>query len=252
MHFFRKISQDTEKFIFTKRYVYGIFIKVNPLRRYRETGKAYFGVCYIIYMCCRFVKLKRLAAAGRFFAEEAMEKYKATLMDEAAMTRALKRISHEILEKNNGCENLCIIGIKRRGTALAGIIADNIYNIENTVIQKGEIDITYYRDDLSPVSPDPVIMPCDIPFSIVGKHVILVDDVLYTGRTVRAAMDALMRFGRAATIQLAVLIDRGHRELPIRGDYVGKNVPTSKAEIIAVKLPPYDDISAVELYEYSV
>jgi len=181
-----------------------------------------------------------------------MEKYKATLMDEAAVGRALKRISHEIIERNNGSDNLCIIGIKRRGVSLAEIIADNIYNIENKKIQTGEIDITYYRDDLSVASPDPVIHPCDIPFSIVGKNIILVDDVLYTGRTVRAALDALMRFGRAATVQLAVLIDRGHRELPIRGDYVGKNVPTSKSEIIAVKIPPYDDITAVELYEHTL
>lgn len=178
-----------------------------------------------------------------------MEKFKATLMDEAAVSRALKRISHEILEKNNGCGELCIIGIKRRGVALAKIIADNIYNIEGVHVPTGEIDITHYRDDLSVVSPDPVINSAELAFSIVGKKVILVDDVLYTGRTVRAALDKLMSLGRAASVQLAVLIDRGHRELPIRGDYVGKNVPTAKSELIAVKIPPFDGITAAELYE---
>ncbi len=178
-----------------------------------------------------------------------MEKFKATLMDEAAISRALKRISHEILEKNNGGKDLCIIGIKRRGVALAKVISDNIYNIEGIRVPTGEIDITFYRDDLTAISSDPIIHPTDLPFSIVGKKVILVDDVLYTGRTVRAALDALLRYGRAAAIQLAVLIDRGHRELPIRGDYVGKNVPTSKTELISVKIPPYDDITSAELYE---
>lgn len=178
-----------------------------------------------------------------------MEKFKATLMDAAAVSRALKRISHEILEKNNGCGELCIIGIKRRGVALANIIADNIYNIEGVRPPTGEIDITFYRDDLTAISPDPVIHSAALTVSIAGKRVVLVDDVLYTGRTVRAAMDAIMRFGRAASIQLAVLIDRGHRELPIRGDYVGKNVPTAKSELIAVKIPPYDSITAAELYE---
>ncbi len=178
-----------------------------------------------------------------------MDKYKAVLMDEAAISRALKRISHEILEKNNGSENLCIIGVKRRGVPLSQIIADNIYNIEGVHVPTGVLDITFYRDDLDEVNLDPVIHPCDIPFSIIGKNVILVDDVLYTGRTARAAMEAILRFGRAATIQFAVLVDRGHRELPIRGDYVGKNVPTSKSEFISVKIPPYDEKSSVEIYE---
>ncbi len=178
-----------------------------------------------------------------------MEKFKATLMDEAAVARALKRISHEILEKNNGTENLCIIGIKRRGTALAKILSDNIFAIEGVRVLTGELDITFYRDDLTTISPDPVIHPTELDFSVADKKVILVDDVLYTGRTVRAALDALMSHGRAAAVQLAVLVDRGHRELPIRGDYVGKNVPTSKNEVIAVKIPPYDDMTAAELYE---
>ena len=175
-----------------------------------------------------------------------MEKFKATLMDEAAVARALKRISHEILEKNNGTENLCIIGIKRRGTALAKILSDNIFAIEGVRVPTGELDITFYRDDLTAISPDPVIHPTELDFSFIseGGHF-----SLYTGRTVRAALDALMSHGRAAAVQLAVLVDRGHRELPIRGDYVGKNVPTSKNEVIAVKIPPYDDMTAAELYE---
>ena len=178
-----------------------------------------------------------------------MEKFKDTLMDEAAVNRALKRISHEILERNSGTENLCIIGIKRRGVSVAKIIADNIYNIEGVRVPCGEIDITYYRDDLSLISEEPVIHNTELPFSVTDKRVVLTDDVLYTGRTVRAALDALTHCGRAAAVQLAVLIDRGHRELPIRGDYVGKNIPTSKSEVIAVKIPPYDDITAAELYE---
>ena len=178
-----------------------------------------------------------------------MEKFKATLMDEAAVNRALKRISHEILERNSGTENLCIIGIKRRGVSVAKIIADNIYNIEGVRVPCGEIDITYYWDDLSLISEEPVIHNTELPFSVTDKRVVLTDDVLYTGRTVRAALDALTHCGRAAAVQLAVLIDRGHRELPIRGDYVGKNIPTSKSEVIAVKIPPYDDITAAELYE---
>ena len=178
-----------------------------------------------------------------------MEKFKATLMDEAAVNRSLKRISHEILERNSGTENLCIIGIKRRGVSVAKIIADNIYNIEGVRVPCGEIDITYYRDDLSLISEEPVIHNTELPFSVTDKRVVLTDDVVYTGRTVRAALDALTHCGRAAAVQLAVLIDRGHRELPIRGDYVGKNIPTSKSEVIAVKIPPYDDITAAELYE---
>lgn len=177
-----------------------------------------------------------------------MAEHKATLMDAAAVGRALKRIAHEILERNNGCENLCIIGIRRRGAAIAGIIAANIAAIEGRPVDTGELDITFYRDDLSPASRDPVLHASRIPFDITGRRVILVDDVLYTGRTVRAALDALMRFGRAASIQLAVLIDRGHRELPIRGDYVGKNIPTSHNEHIAVQIPPYEAETSVELY----
>ncbi len=178
-----------------------------------------------------------------------MKKFKATLLDEAAVKRAITRISHEIVEKNNGCNNICIIGIKRRGVSLSEIIAENIYKIEGVRVPTAVLDITFYRDDVEVNLTDPILHPCDIPFSVKDKNIVLVDDVLYTGRTARAAMEAVMRFGRAASIQFAVLIDRGHRELPIRGDYVGKNIPTSKNEVISVKIPPYDEICAVEIYE---
>ena len=177
-----------------------------------------------------------------------MAEYKATLMDDAAVGRALKRIAHEILEKNGGAENLCVLGIKRRGVSLAEEIVKNIEDIEGKRIQLGTLDITYYRDDLVRDSAEPIIHESQIPFDIEGKTVILVDDVLYTGRTARAAMEAVLKHGRASQIQLAVLVDRGHRELPIRGDYVGKNVPTSKSERISVKIPPFEDQRSVELY----
>lgn len=178
-----------------------------------------------------------------------MIRYKATLMDEAAMTRAVKRIAHQIVEKNDGAEGLCIVGIRRRGIPLAEMIAADIEEIEGTRVPVGTLDITYYRDDLQRDTESPVIHPVTLPFPIEGRVVILVDDVLFTGRTVSAALDALKSFGRASGIQLAVLIDRGHRELPIRGDYVGKNVPTSRSELISVKIPPYEETMAVELCE---
>ena len=170
-------------------------------------------------------------------------------MDEAAVHRALKRISHEILERNSGTQDVCLIGIKRRGISLAMLIANYIRGIEGAEVPVGALDITFYRDDLEKKEPNPVVHPHELGFSIEGKHVVLVDDVLYTGRTASAALDALKSIGRAASVQLAVLVDRGHRELPIRGDYVGKNVPTSRSELISVKIPPYDEYIAVELYE---
>ena len=178
-----------------------------------------------------------------------MEKYKTTLMDEAAVQRALKRISHEILERNSGAEDVCLVGVKRRGIPLAMLIANNIRDIEGTEVPVGALDITHYRDDVERTGEGLTVQPHDLGFGIEGKRVILVDDVLYTGRTASAALDALKSIGRAAMIQLAGLVDRGHRELPIRGDYVGKNVPTSRSESIKVKIPPYDDYIAVELYE---
>ena len=174
--------------------------------------------------------------------------FKAQIMDEAAVERTLVRIAHQIIEKNHGTENLCLIGIKTRGIPLAERLAKNIEKIEGEKIDCGKLDITFYRDDLSKMTSDPVVNATDIEFDITDKNVVLVDDVLYTGRTARAAIDALIAKGRPATVQLAVLIDRGHREFPIRADYVGKNMPTSKSERICVKLPPYEDKTSVELF----
>jgi pyrimidine operon attenuation protein/uracil phosphoribosyltransferase len=162
-------------------------------------------------------------------------------MDAEQMKRAVARIAHEIVEHNGGAENLAIIGIQRRGVQLAERVATCINGFESTTLPVGTLDITLYRDDLTTLGPQPRVNATNIPFNIEGMHVVLVDDVLYTGRTVRAALDELMMdFGRARSIQLAVLVDRGHRELPIRADYVGKNVPTSKREIIKVQVADID------------
>lgn len=174
--------------------------------------------------------------------------FKAAIMDEMAVSRAIKRISHEILERNRGCENVCLIGICRRGVPLARMLAENIASIEGREIPVGQLDITLHRDDRNSHITEPVVGTTHIPFDITEKHVVLVDDVLYTGRTVRAAIDALIKLGRPATVQLAVLIDRGHREFPIRGDYIGKNIPTSQEEIVAVSVPEFDGKTAVELF----
>ncbi len=149
------------------------------------------------------------------------------ILDNNDIKRALRRIAHEITEKNKGTENLCLIGIQKGGVILAKRLASQIESIENTRIEVGTLDIALYRDDFNIKKEQPVVKKTDIPFSITDKTVVLVDDVLFTGRSIRAAMDALIDFGRPASIQLAVLIDRGHRELPIRADYAGKNIPTS-------------------------
>lgn len=164
------------------------------------------------------------------------------------MRRALKRISHQILERNHGAGDLVLLGIRRRGVPLAERISANIKTIEGAEVPVGQVDITLYRDDLSLISQDPVVSDSDVPFDITGKTVVLVDDVIYTGRTARAAIDAASGFGRAARIQLAVLVDRGHRELPIRADYVGKNVPTSGNELIAVNVEEIDGSEGVQLF----
>ncbi len=176
-------------------------------------------------------------------------KEKAQLMDEKAIMRAITRISHEIIEKNKGIEDVVLVGIKTRGVPLANRIAEKIESIEGKKVKIGEVDITLYRDDLTKEDIDPIIHGSSIPFNINEKTVILVDDVLYTGRTVRAAMDAVMDIGRPRAVQLAVLVDRGHRELPIRADYVGKNVPTSSSEIISVKLDEIDGQNYVSINE---
>ena len=176
-----------------------------------------------------------------------MGQVKAVLMDDTAVQRALKRIAHEILEHNKGCRDLCLVGICRRGVPLARQLAANIAAIEGEEVPVGELDVTRYRDDLT-IRPIGGVGPA-LPFSIEGQNVVLVDDVLFTGRTVRAAIEGLMAMGRPASVQLAVLVDRGHRELPIRGDYIGKNVPTSHTERIRVQIPPFDGDTRVELLE---
>lgn len=176
-------------------------------------------------------------------------KLKAQIMDEKSVERAIVRIAHQIIEKNRGTDKLCIIGIKTRGVPIASRLVNAIKAIEGVQVDMGVLDISLYRDDLSDITQDPILNSTDIPFSVINKNIVLVDDVIYTGRTVRAAMDAIMAKGRAATIQLAVLIDRGHRELPIRTDYVGKNIPTSKVEVVAVHLSEYDGDTNVQLYE---
>jgi pyrimidine operon attenuation protein/uracil phosphoribosyltransferase len=176
-------------------------------------------------------------------------KIKTQIMDSKAMSRALIRISHEIIERNKGVENLVIIGIQRRGSTLARKIAANIKKIESYDVPVDEIDITLYRDDLDQISDQPVVKTTTFGFPVKDKIVVLVDDVLFTGRTVRAALDAIIDLGRPKAIQLAVLIDRGHRELPIRADYVGKNVPTSNQETIAVQVEEYDNLEQVVILE---
>ena len=169
------------------------------------------------------------------------------LFDTDAVKRSLKRMSHEILEHNKGTENVCLIGIKSRGIPLAKRIAANILSIEGTEIPVGALDPTLYRDDLMTNPLFPEVQQTDIQFDVTDKHVVLVDDVLYTGRTVRAAIEGLMEMGRPKSIQLAVLIDRGHRELPIRADYIGKNIPTSHEEDVVVRLNETDGTDSVLL-----
>jgi pyrimidine operon attenuation protein/uracil phosphoribosyltransferase len=161
-------------------------------------------------------------------------------MSATDIDRVIVRIAHEILERNNGAEHLILVGMQTRGVPLAGRLASAIQNFEGIACPVGSLDISLYRDDLSSLDLKPVVHRTDITADITGKHVVLVDDVFYTGRSIRAAMDAIMDLGRPNTIQLAVLIDRGHRELPIRADYVGKNVPTSKSEEVQVHVKEID------------
>lgn len=174
---------------------------------------------------------------------------KAVLMDGEAIRRSLVRISHEIVEKNKGVENIVLVGIRTRGVPIAERLADAIEKIEGTRPPVGVLDITLYRDDLSTLAYQPVVRTTELPVDISGKIVVLVDDVLYTGRTIRAALDAVIDMGRPTTIQLAVLIDRGHRELPIRADFVGKNVPTSSHEVVSVQLDATDGAEKVVIKE---
>jgi len=169
------------------------------------------------------------------------------LMDEAAIDRAIIRISHEIVEKNAGLDKIALIGIQRRGVPMAKRIREYIEQIEGVKVPLGILDITFYRDDLSMLSAHPFVNGTHIPFDVNDTKIILVDDVLFTGRTIRSAIDNLFDTGRPACIQLAILIDRGHRELPIRADYVGKNVPTSTTEMISVNLEEVDGVNNVLL-----
>ncbi len=173
---------------------------------------------------------------GYFFIGGKMGK----IMDELAIKRVLKRMAHEIVEKNGGIDNLIVVGIQRRGDILAGRIAQLLEQIEGKEVTTGKLDITLYRDDLSSIANQPVIHKTDIPVNIDDKTIILVDDVLFTGRTIRAALDELIDFGRPKRIQVAVLVDRGHRELPIKADYVGKNIPTSIDELVDVHVKELD------------
>lgn len=176
---------------------------------------------------------------------------KSRIMDSAAMKRALRRLSTEIVETNHGAKDLYIVGVRRRGVPLAEKIVEKIEAIEGERPLYGILDITLYRDDLSTVGANPIVNRTELDHDIDDKIIVLVDDVLYTGRTIRAAMDQLMDFGRPRKVQLAVLIDRGreHRELPIQADFVGKLVPTKQTEIIKVMLKEYDDVEAVGIFE---
>ena len=177
-------------------------------------------------------------------------KYKARLMEEEAVRRALTRLSYEILEKSSDMSRVVLVGIRTRGVPLAKYIAENIRRNASIDVPVAELDITLYRDDVTAVADSPLVKSVDIPFDIGGKEVVLVDDVLYTGRTARAAMEAIIAMGRPSLVQLAVLVDRGHRELPIRADYVGKNIPTSLNEIVSVKFNETDGENCVKLFEF--
>lgn len=175
-------------------------------------------------------------------------KPKAVIMDKTAINRALTRIAHEILERNEGCENLALVGIVTRGDLLAKQLADRIEEIEGVRVALGSLDISLYRDDyLTTIAPE--VHATHIPFDVDAKRIVLVDDVLYTGRTIRAALDAVMDLGRPSCIELAVLVDRGHRELPISPDFVGKNVPSSHDESVRLYLEEVDGRSSVEIFD---
>jgi pyrimidine operon attenuation protein/uracil phosphoribosyltransferase len=176
-------------------------------------------------------------------------KFKSQVMDAAGITRTLSRLALQIVERNSGTSDLLLVGIRRRGVPLAERLADIIAQLEGQRPPTGQLDITLYRDDLSTVGPRPIVNKTEIPGDITGRAIVLVDDVLYTGRTIRAALDELVDFGRPRRVELAVLIDRGHRELPIQADYVGKNLQTTDAEIVKVMLTDYDEEEQVVVVE---
>lgn len=174
---------------------------------------------------------------------------KTQLMDDRQIQRTITRMAHEIIERNKGVEDVVLVGIRTRGEPIARMLSEAIFRVEGAQVPVGSVDITFYRDDLTHISGDPTINHTDIPFDVNGKTVVLVDDVLYTGRTARAAMEAMMDLGRARRIQLAVLVDRGHRELPIRADFAGKNIPTAQTEFVRVNMPEVDGEESVWLYD---
>lgn len=174
---------------------------------------------------------------------------KAQIMDAPTIARAITRIAHEILEKNKGAADLALVGLRSRGVDLARRMTERLKEIEGLDVPLGVLDVTLYRDDLGRVGPQPVVHKTEIPFPLNEKKVVLVDDVLFTGRTIRAALDGLIDLGRPRLIQLAVLVDRGHRELPIRADFVGKNVPTSRSEQVQVMLVEEDGVDRVVILE---
>ena len=176
-------------------------------------------------------------------------KLKSVIMDEAAVHRTVARITHEIIEKNKGAEDLYLLGIRRRGVTLAGMLRDNLRKFEGREVPMGSVDISLYRDDLTEMTALPQTGETRMPADVTGKKLILVDDVIFTGRTARAAIEAVFHYGRPSQIQLAVLIDRGHRELPIRPDYIGKNIPTSLQEVVSVLVEEFDGRTGVELYQ---
>lgn len=196
-----------------------------------------------VYLSC-----PRLVDGGIFVRLNRMQK-KTQIMDDRQIQRTIMRMAHEIIERNKGVEDVVLVGICRRGVPIAKMLSEAIVRVEGAHVPVGSVDITFYRDDLTHISKDPTINRTDIPFDVNGKTVVLVDDVLYTGRTARAAMEAMMDQGRARRIQLAVLIDRGHRELPIRADFAGKNIPTAQTEFVRVNMPEVDGEENVWLYD---
>lgn len=236
--YFKKLQKLLKNSLQTEK---SVVFYLRTFKATREVGKV-TGV----YTVFDFVNL--VASCGKVFLRGFQMELKATLMDEPGVTRSLVRIAHEIIEKNSGTEGICIVGIKRRGVPLAKRIAENIEKIENASIPVGELDIKFYRDDLSPEFVMPETKEVKLGFDVTGKKVILVDDVLFTGRTARAAIEAVFGLGRPAAIELAILIDRGHRELPIRPDFVGKNVPTSLNEVVKVSLTEIDGETSAKLF----
>ena len=219
--------------------MYSDKIKLRFLSWYRDAGKIEFNICFAKLLFCENCFDCKSCPLSKIFCF--IMKIKAKIMDETTINRTMARITHEVLERNGGVSDLCIFGVKNRGVPLAKKLCDNIKLFENAEVVFGELDITMNRDDISSqeklAKATDSVVPCDI----TNKKVLIVDDVLYTGRTAKAALETLFSYGRPKSVQLAVLIDRGHRELPIRPDYIGKNVPTSGTETVVVNLNSKED-----------